>query len=164
MPDQFVPLALYLRGEPQDPIPGDVQSPETTGESDERLAPAEEYEEIEESIRAARRFRAGLADAMDVHVPALLREIAGDVLARELTLQDADVAAIVEAALTGLERETVLAVRVHPQDADAVAPLGIPLVADGALARGDVSIELQCGTIDMRLAARLERALAACLP
>ncbi len=163
MPDEFVPLARYLRAEPHDTDVSDEPFAQTAAES-ERETPgqAEGREEIEEAIRAARRFRAGLADAMDARLESLLREIANEVLARELELRAADVAAIVRGALVRA-RESVLTIRAHPRDADALEPLAMPVATDEALRRGDVTIELTSGTIEMRLEERLERVLAACL-
>ena len=49
------------------------------------LEPAESVTEYAATFGAVRRFRAALADALDVAVQQLLAEIAENVLARELT-------------------------------------------------------------------------------
>ncbi len=120
-------------------------------------------QECEEAIRAARRFRAGLADAVDAAVASLLPEIARDVLARELRLAPADVAAIVAGALKRCADGKTLALRAHPSDIDALADLPIAVVADGGLLRGDVVLELHSGTIDLRMDSRLDAILQASL-
>jgi flagellar biosynthesis/type III secretory pathway protein FliH len=156
MSDAFVPLALFLRPpiarepaiEPAPPAPAEAA-----------ITPAAESDE---AIRAARRFRAALADALDLRVHQLLSAIAREVLARELRLGAADVAAIVSGARDRFEVEKILRVRAHPADRDALADLELALVADAALQPGDILLELRSGTIDLRLRARLEAALAAC--
>jgi flagellar biosynthesis/type III secretory pathway protein FliH len=113
---------------------------------------------------AIRRFRAALADALDVAVQRLLAEIAENVLARELTVAGADVAAVVAKTRERFSSERVLTVRVHPRDRNVLGGLEIDSVIDETLVPGDVIAELRSGTIDLRLRARLESALAACAP
>jgi flagellar biosynthesis/type III secretory pathway protein FliH len=55
-------------------------------------------------------------------------------------------------------------VRVHPRDRHSLDSLEIDSVLDETLVPGDVIAELRSGTIDLRLRARLESALAACVP
>ena len=94
----------------------------------------------------------------------LLAEIAENVLARELTMARADVAAVVAKARERFSSERVLSVRVHPRDRNALGGLEIESVLDETLVPGDIIVELRSGTIDLRLRARLESALAACAP
>jgi flagellar biosynthesis/type III secretory pathway protein FliH len=152
MSDSFVPLALFLRPEspPPDPLPQiePVVAHIVSGEHDETL-------------RAARRFRAGLADVLDAALPQLLESIARDVLARELRLAGADVAALVEAALDRFGRANVLRVRGHPCDLAALGASELDCVADSGLLPGDLFIELQSGSIDLSIKARLDGVLRA---
>lgn len=154
MPDEFVSLARYLRASrapsAQTPVP-------------EPAPPARTPEELEETLRAARRFRAGLADALDASLAQLLREIAREVLARELALRESDVVAIASAALERAGRSTVVTIRAHKAQVEALCVLGLPVVADDGLRCGDFAIDLKSGTIDMRVAARLEAAVERCL-
>jgi hypothetical protein len=110
------------------------------------------------AVREARLFRARLADAFDDAAARLLRELATDVLARELRLAPCDLAAIVR----GIgERAPVVRVRIAACDAAALA--GGPLlrgcdaavVEDPALAGGDAIVELAGGALDARLGVRL---------
>ncbi len=151
MRDEFVPLDVFLRPAPCQPEVAAVEAP--------AVAPA--APDCEETIRAARRFRAGLADAVDVAVARLLPEIARDVLARELRLQPADIAGIVAGALERFAGEKALALRAHPSEAGTLADLPIAVVADGALCRGDAVLELRIGTIDLRMDSRLDAVLQA---
>ncbi len=154
MSDDFVPLAVFLRPVVREAVAEPLRAVET------QIAPvADDYVE---TLRAARRFRAGLADALEVAVAQLLRAIANEVLARELQLGAADVATIVRTALDRFSGETVLCLRAHPQDCDALAGLEPKPIADEALQPGDIRMELRSGTIDLTLAARLDAALAAC--
>lgn len=150
MPDEFVPLEAFLRPRKSEAIAAAVEPPVMGFAAD-----------CEDAIRAARRFRAGLADAVEIALARLLPQIAREVLARELRLDPADVAAIAAAALERFAAEKTLALRAHPSDAPALGDVRIPLVSDEALRRGDVVLELQSGSIDLRLDARLNAILGA---
>ncbi|HVN68765.1 MAG TPA: FliH/SctL family protein [Candidatus Binatia bacterium] len=151
MVDEFVSLAEYLSPSvcetPPPPAPEEYPAAPQMGARDE--------------LRAAKLFRAALADALDVAVAVLLRRIARDVLARELQLERPDVAAIVNAALERFSDEKELTVRAHPADLALLSHVEIERISDPSLRCGDVLIELRSGTIDLSLAARLEEALAA---
>ncbi len=157
MSESYVPLAAFLRPvraarEPDHPIVS--------------AAPAEapvrpDSPEQREALRAVRRFRAALADALEAAVHALLPAIARDLLGRELTLADADVAAVVHAAVDRFADRQPLSVRAHPQDCDALAGIELERYADDALQPGDVCVDLRSGTIDSTLAVRLDATLAA---
>lgn len=155
MSNAFVPLELFLR-----PVECEVAS----NDSPEPL-PAVEIvrfpEEYEEMLRAARRFRAALEDALEVATQQVLRTIAGEVLARELQLAGPDLAAIVSTALDRVGNQCIPFVRAHPADCASLEGLGLALVADDSMKAGDIRIELQSGTIDLTLDARLDAALAA---
>ncbi|HEY6450599.1 MAG TPA: FliH/SctL family protein [Candidatus Cybelea sp.] len=154
MSDNFVPLASFLRPVAQKPVvepPPPAEGPTAD--------PCDDYNE---TLRAARRFRAGLSDALETAVEQMLPKIAKEVLARELQLADADVAAILSAALDRFAGDTVLCVRAHPRDWAALAGFELERVADASLQPGDVRLDLRSGTIDLTLAARLDAALAAC--
>jgi len=155
MSEGFVPLDLFLKPSPPAPQPQSfvAAAPETT-------LP----EELEATLRAARRFRAALSDALDAAVPSLLHAIANDVLARELRLEPADGTRIVASALDRAAGEHAVAIRVHPSDHDAVASFGVRTIDDAALAPGDCRIELRSGTIESSLQLRLETVLAAHAP
>ncbi len=150
--ERFVPLAAFLRPErPRIDVPPEA-------------VPEPVHPDVEDALGAARRFRAALADALDVAVVHLLREISTNVLGRELKTARADVAAVVAAALARFEDERVLVIRAHREDLDALAVFEIECVADSRLRRGEVLFEVKSGTIDQRFAARLEAAIAACAP
>jgi flagellar biosynthesis/type III secretory pathway protein FliH len=159
MSGEFVSLATYLRPAAVEPI----FEPLPAVDSRASDAPCLRGESVE-AIRAARLFRAALADVLDVAVEALLRTIAHDVLARELRLDRADIAGIVTNALDRYASEKALSIRAHSTDLPALASIGLERVADDALAPGDILIELQSGTIDLSLNARLEAAIAAVAP
>ncbi|HEX3368431.1 MAG TPA: FliH/SctL family protein [Candidatus Cybelea sp.] len=160
---EFVPLTALLRplqtqdkpAAPEIEIGAELDRPAVHG-----THAAVEYAV---TLGAIRRFRAALADALDAAVERLLREIAESVLARELGLRPADVASIVAKARERLLDERIVAVRVHPQDREALAELQVEKIADTSLRPGDIVVELRSGTIDLRLRARLEAALAAAL-
>ncbi len=152
MSERFVPLAAFLRPEtPPIEVPPAVVSQPV-------------HPDIDEAVGAARTFRAGLADALDAAVVRLLREISTMVLGRELRIAQADVTAVAAAALARFEEERVLVIRAHCEDLEALAALGIECVADSRLGRGELFFEVRSGTIDLRFAARLEAAVAACAP
>ena len=115
------------------------------------------------AVREARLFRARLADAFDEGAARLLRELATDVLARELRLAPCDLAAIVRRIG---ERAPLVRVRVAACDAAALAVVPFPggcttVVEDPALARGDAIVEVIGGALDARLGVRLAVVLEA---
>lgn len=155
MPDDFIPLNVFLRAPA---LPDEshedvvrVAAPSVPGEAEE----AEPASELDEVFSDVRRFRAGLADALDVAVDTLLRDIAADVLARELLLAPVEIARIVERARERFAPEEPLFVRVHPDEAQALAGMPVATRSDERLRRGDVVIELRSGTIEMTLGTRL---------
>lgn len=159
MHDAFVPLAEYLRA----PIP---DSPEPVApEADEPDVEASTFADaesagIEEAFSDIRRFRAALADALDVRIERLLGDIAAGVLARELLLAPVDLRAIVarELALAG---GPPVKIHARPDECQLLQAFEGAVVADPMLRSGDVRIELRSGTIAATLGCRLERALAA---
>jgi len=112
--------------------------------------------EVREAVREARLFRARLTDALDAAVARLLRDLATDVLARELRLGPCDLAALVARALAGAP-----AVRLRVAEADADVAAALPVVVDAALAAGDAIVELAGGALDLRLGVRLANVLEA---
>jgi flagellar biosynthesis/type III secretory pathway protein FliH len=157
MSDAFVPLAVFLR-----PVAHELGIEPSPPAAPAGVAIAPIATEPDETIRAVRRFRAGLADALDAGVQRLLAAIAREVLARELRLGAAEVGAIVSSALNRFAGETILAVRAHPADLDALAGVELARITDDALQPGDILLQLRSGTIDLTLAARLEAVLAVC--
>jgi flagellar biosynthesis/type III secretory pathway protein FliH len=114
---------------------------------------------IADAASRARRFRAMLADALDRTLADLLRDIAAEVIGRELQCAPAELQHIVQRALERAADELPVSVRVHPSQLELLR-LDLPLVADARLRRDDVRIELRSGTIDASLGARLEQVLA----
>jgi len=162
--DEFVPLAEFLSPSTADVV-ASVSAAAPAVEEADVAAPSPANDVVSESastFTAVRRFRAAVADAVDVAVQQLLAEIAQNVLARELELGPVDIGAIVAKARERLLAEKILVVRIHPQDRETLGELDIDVVPDERLERGDVVAELSTGTIDLRLRARLETALAAC--
>jgi len=111
---------------------------------------------VADALRDARLFRARLADAFAEAAQRLLRELACEVLARELRVAPCDLAALVQRV-----RERVPVVRVRVAAADLGAVTGVPLVADPALQPGDAIVELAGGALDARLGVRLAAVLEA---
>ncbi|HEX4014179.1 MAG TPA: FliH/SctL family protein [Candidatus Cybelea sp.] len=158
---EFVPLTALLR--PVRLREDLVAAPaaQTSAADPVPLADVEVEIEYAQTVGAVRRFRAALADACDAAVVRLLAEISENVLARDLALQPADVASIVAKARERLRDERIVAVRVHPSEREALSGLQLEKVADAALRPGDVVVELQYGTIDLRLRVRTQAAIAA---
>jgi len=165
MSEGFVPLARFLRPPPPEPVVLSLPQGPAAGATFAPCSHSEEsFIQFVATFGAIRRFRAAVADALDVAVQQLLAEVAENVLARELTVAGADVAAIVAKTRERFSSERVLRVRVHPRDRTALDSLEIDSVLDETLVPGDVIAELRSGTIDLRLRARLDSALAACAP
>ncbi len=152
MPEaDFVSLAEMLMRSVDDsvisdapPVPAEARD---DGPSDERIAAA---------LRDARLFGARLADAFDEASARLLRELAADVLGRELRLAPCDLARIVRRVHAGAP---VVGVRVATEDATGLGD--VPVVIDPSLRSGDAIVELSGGAIDARLGVRLAQVLEA---
>ena len=161
MLETFVPLAQLLRaGEAQEVAPREESSVEVPHAQDVEATEVPQQSTLETSTISevyaeARRFRAALADAADLMREWIARDIACDVLARELLLADADVAAIAERAVRRAMDLQPLTVVVHPDDAVLMTRCQLPIVTHGEIRRGDVQLRVRAGTIDATLGARL---------
>ncbi len=147
----------------------DGESPAASADVETYEEPAVESEaspahaaddEIDVAIAEARRFRASLADALAMRVDELMRDIASEVLARELELAPCDVARIVERAVQRYGTEPVC-IRANPTDANVLRRSDTIVIADDSLRGGDVVLEVRYGSIDATLGVRLERVLGA---
>lgn len=108
-----------------------------------------------------RLFYATLREVLDVCVRDCMERIAREVLAREMLLAPADIAAVTERTLRECERLAPVRVRVHPDDASRCNAGTLPVVEDPQLERGDVIVEVRDGAVDARLQMRLRSALEA---
>lgn len=156
MPDEFVSFATWFaEGEPEAQTP-----PEEVLLEPPAVETVFERDEAAEAISSALRFRAALADALDVSVVDLLRAIAIDVVVRELRLAPADIRGIVERARDRYGFDEPVAIRVNPNDKSALDDVPLTVMCDPSLRRGDVMIDVATGTIDASLGARLDRIIA----
>lgn len=168
MPEGFVSMAAWMRG----PVAVDEQVVEAQPEfptvacedAPQNEPVAQEDDDMPEALLGdlcsdVRRFRAALADALDYSVAQLVRDIAVDVLGRELQLAPSDLAAIVARARRRFSHEEPVAIRVHPDDVSQLDVCDLRIVADAKLRRGDAILDLSTGTIDASLGVRLESLL-----
>jgi len=163
MPEGFVSLKSWFRCEEAPVEPQREPAAESPVDGPARApSPVEELEY--EVCARVRRFGAMVDDALDHQVASLLREIAVDIIGRELQLASSDLSAIVRAAR---ERHAFaqqpLRVRVHPSEVDRLE-LDVPVVGDERLRSGDAVIELRSGSIDARLGVRIEQLFERVLP
>ena len=157
---EFVSLADVLRP----PAPTATAAPEAVVEpavaprvdEPEPAIDAASNADLDSALREARLFRARLADAFDEARSRLVRELAAEVLVRELRLAPCDLDALAQRVLAGAP---VVRIRVAPCDVDAIR--GVPLVADAGLSAGDAIVELAGGALDARLGVRLAVVLEA---
>ncbi len=155
MPNEFVPLSRWLAQasvevvQPLEPCAAEEPVAEPTIDEVESA--------VDDAIADVRRFRAALADALDIAVAELVREIAFDVVGRELQLAPVDLRSIVDRARERYGFKEPIAIRVHPDERELLPSDIAPIVCDARLRRGDVSLEIESGTIDATLGARLER-------
>ena len=153
MAEDFTPLDAFLRP-PIDSEPACVET-EAAVPVCEATPP-----DLREAIAEVKRFRAAVADAVDVAVDALLCDIAASVLARELEVAPANLREIVARACRRHANEPAVRVRAHPDEIAQLAESGNDTVADRALRRGDALLEVRAGTIDLTLGARLAAVLS----
>jgi flagellar biosynthesis/type III secretory pathway protein FliH len=150
---EFVSLAdLLLPSAPEAALPS--QEPERQPVAAERVDDA--LPDVASALRAARLFRAQLADALTEAFGTLLCDLAADVLARELRLAPCDLEALVQRVA---ERAPIVRVRVAPADVPRIRSVAVE--ADAALDPGDAIVELAGGAIDARLGVRLASVLEA---
>ena len=188
MPAEFVPLSDLLRatalGDPTDDAevviaaaeastasaaPANV-SENSAGASSEMarashatpsaLTASVAYEDaVRTVLRDVRLFRARLADTLDESAARMLRDLAADVLVRELRLAPCDVRALVQRAMNGAP---LVRVRLAPDDARLAPDTdGMDFVADVTLSEGDVIVEVVGGVLDLRLGVRFADILEA---
>ncbi len=160
---EFVALADLLRGQSDPPRPStdtdgeeaDIEMSAQSADGEHRtrgatIDVAHPSDDLAQALCAARLFRARLADAFDAALARLLRELAADVLVRELRLAPCDLAALARR----LARDVpFVRLRLAPEDAGCGA--GLPEIADAALCPGDAIVELAGGELDARLGVRL---------
>ncbi len=159
MPEAFVPMRAWLERalEPNATVEEVVVEPEDEIACEvDCVVPV--ASDVDDAIAQAKRFRAALEDAVACSLDDLLRDIASDVLARELALAPCDLRAIVTQALDRYRVEP-LHVHVHPDEVPLLEAAGIPIVSDDSLRRGDVVLQTRYGSIDASLGIRLERLL-----
>ena len=150
MPDEFVSLREYLRV-PDSVPPVEEKAPTVLGD------PARDEVVLFEIGSEMRRFRAALRDGFEAARECLLRDIACEVLGRELQLAPADIDAIVSRACA--QADAPASIRVHPMDAEALAAWTCDVETDATLHRGDAVLCVSEGTIDASLGVRLEGVL-----
>jgi len=124
------------------------------------------YDNVLSDIRC---FQARLADAFDRKRDSLLRDLACEVLARELLMKPANITEIMRRLLEDFREEERITMRVHPDDLVGLSEfdvgtlgrqkLDLQLVGDNGVRRGDAFIELHDGSIDARLGVRLDTVL-----
>jgi len=156
----FRSLASILR-EPEgfvEPAPDDAPPIERDANASSAL---EAECDLVEIVREMRLFRARLNELLAQSLQSLCADIATDVLARELQIAPADVAAIAERLAARFLDEHPVRVRVHPDEVDLVN-CGLPVTGDGRLHRGDAVLELRGGVVDASLGVRLQGVLDAC--
>ncbi len=107
-----------------------------------------------------RLFRARLADMLEAHSRRLLPELLRRVVGRERAAAPCDVARLAGELLAAHAARGPLRVRVAPGDARSLR-LDLPVLADPALAPGDVAIDVRDGTVDASYVARLAAFLEA---
>jgi hypothetical protein len=88
----------------------------------------------------------------------LLERLACDVLGRELALAPCDLGGLIATARAELQALDPLYIVTAPGER-AEFPPEFPLRSDPALAPGDLFVEVSGGAIDLRLRARVQRAL-----
>ena len=156
MPSAFVPLREWFAP------PYEEVAPALEPIVEEIIVPAAPEDEPcdarMELLADIRLFRAKLAESLDHFVGLLLREIAVEVLARELELAPSDIAAVVQFARERYACDEPLGIRAHPSEV-ALLEGSARVVGDATLRPGDVVLEVHGGTIDATLGMRLTRVL-----
>ena len=154
MRDGFRSFAELLAPVPVAPVAPDAESMQP----EPAAAPRESCACVQ-TLRDVRLFRARVAEAVDASVHMLLQDVAAEVLARELEIATADVAAIVRRAIARFDADEPLRVRVAPSERDVAA--AVPVHVDHELREGDAIVEFTSGSVDARLGTRFACVLEA---
>ena len=159
MPEAFVSLSHFLQSTREVTLASQTVNAEVSPDSAMEIDGTDRPEMLDQFIRDIKRTHAALADALDLALDDLLRDIAADVIGREMRLAPVELERIVQRALARAAAESPLAVRVHPDDCESLADCGMPIVSDAEMRRGDAVIQVRFGTIDVSLGTRLEELL-----
>jgi flagellar biosynthesis/type III secretory pathway protein FliH len=149
VPGKFIALADLLCPPPVEP----VAAFESQVEPILPDAPRESDDCSYAAVSDARRFRAALADVLAHAAASLVRELASDVLARELNVAPCDMDALIARLLSDHLSASPLRVRISPHD--RITTNDFPVVIDDSLQPGDAILECANGAIDARLGVRL---------
>jgi flagellar biosynthesis/type III secretory pathway protein FliH len=157
VPEGFVPLASFLRGEATHAsvrVPADESPPPVAP-----LVAAPPHADILSELARMRLFA---LEAFERGVESLLASFARDVLARELAIAPADLTALASQAVAAFQRDEPLRLVVGPADAARVTS-SLPVRVDPSLQAGDLVVEVATGAFESPLAFRLASALEASL-
>lgn len=153
------------------PAPGREPSPppQPTGPTPEQLAAirAEAMQKVAHAVEVLRLQAERLAEQARADALEIGFRVARRVLEAELSTSPDAFFALVRSALTRIGDSRKVAVRVHPQDAKALAPAlaaggagvasaTVEIVPDASLSPGDCVVETDFGKVDGRLDTRLE--------
>jgi flagellar biosynthesis/type III secretory pathway protein FliH len=105
------------------------------------------------------RLTARAAEVLEERAEAALADLAQRVLGRELRSSPAEVAALLAQTVTEFALTEPLVVRVSSADAERLVSRW-PVQVDAGLAAGDLAVDVEDGTYDLRLQTRLEAMLA----
>ncbi|WP_091244201.1 FliH/SctL family protein [Aquimonas voraii] len=168
--------------EPEEPLPQPPSLEEI--EAIQRAAHEEGYaaghaEGLAQAQAEMRRLQARLEGILDAFsrplselegeveraLSELAARIAGALVRHAYAVEPALIAKLTREALASLgEKPRSVEVRLHPEDLEAVEPLlpaasGVRVIADPALARGDLRVHAEDVRLDARLSTRLEQIL-----
>lgn len=120
---------------------------------------------LEGILDAFSRPLAELEGEVEQALTELAARVAGALVRHAYTVEPALIAKLTREALDSLgEKPRAVEVRLHPEDLEAVEPLlaaagGVRVIADPALARGDLRVHAEDVRLDARLSSRLEQIL-----
>lgn len=123
-------------------------------------------EAAKELVEAARARDALLAEA-EPDVVEIALTAATKIVEAHVAVGPAEVAALVRATLERARRAKKASVLLHPDDVATLGgadlPPNVEIVADPSLARGDCVVRSELGTVDARVATKLDAVRAALL-
>ncbi len=168
---RFIPFAVLLqRGDV--PVPVSAAAPSVSGASVAAAAPVTPAApgDGEKRLEGGARelvgdlavMRAAAVEAFERASARLLRDLAEEVLARELALAPADTGALVRRFVAELADYEPLALAISPADAGQVRA-ALPVRIDPNLRAGDAILEVRDGAFESRLVLRVESIVAAAL-
>jgi len=153
--ERFIPLATIVRAAAHAPA---ARVPQTALPVPPTVVPEVVDFAHADVVHDCALMRLAALEAFEAGTARMLTSLAGDVLARELLLGPADIAALLKRALAAFVEHEPVSIAVSPADAERVR-VPLPVRVDSSLAAGDLIVHVRDGAFESSFSFRLQDAL-----